>query len=57
MKELNIKTLESSKKIVFIITGIDNYTRPGCERPRGGEFAADDCWLDGYHEDNEIRPS
>lgn len=31
--------------------------KPGSERPRGGEFAADDCWLEGYHEDSEIRPS
>lgn len=30
---------------------------PGSERARGGEFAADDCWLDGYHEDNEVLPS
>ena len=30
---------------------------PGCERTRGGEFAADDCWLDGYHEDSMARPS
>lgn len=31
--------------------------KPGNERPRGGEFAADDCWLDGYHEDSEDRVS
>lgn len=31
--------------------------QPGTERPRGGEFAADDCWLEGYHEDNDDRPS
>jgi hypothetical protein len=23
--------------------------KPGFERPRGGEFAAEDCLLDGYH--------
>lgn len=31
--------------------------KPGSERPRGGEFAAEDCWLDGYHEDIEDRES
>lgn len=31
--------------------------RPGSGRPRGGEFAADDCWLDGYHDESEPRPS
>lgn len=29
---------------------------PGIMRPRGGEFAAEDCWLDGYHEEREPRP-
>lgn len=27
------------------------------EWPRGGELAADDCWLDGYQEDSDARPS
>lgn len=31
--------------------------KPGSDRPRGGEFAADDCWLDGYHEERDDRPS
>jgi len=31
--------------------------KPGIERPRGGELAADDCWLDGYHGDMEVYPS
>lgn len=28
-----------------------NY-KPGSERVRGGEFAAEDCWLDGYHDED-----
>lgn len=28
---------------------------PGTGRPRGGELAADDCWLDGYHDEREPR--
>lgn len=35
----------------------NNSSIPGAGRPRGGEFAADDCWLDGYHEDSVPRPS
>ena len=31
--------------------------KPGNVRPRGGELAADDCWLDGYHAEREERVS
>lgn len=30
---------------------------PASWRERGGELAAEDCWLDGYHGDSAIRPS
>ena len=40
-----------------LYSNINNSYKPGCGRPRGGEFAADDCWLDEYHEDNIVRPS
>lgn len=31
--------------------------KPGNGGPRGGEFPAEDCWLDEYHDDIVVRPS
>lgn len=42
------------EKIYFIIT---ESSKPGSDRPRGGEFAADDCWLVEYHGVRDDRPS
>lgn len=39
---------------MLVISSI--YT-PGSGRPRGGELAADDCWLDGYQEEKDPFPS
>ncbi|CAK9155364.1 unnamed protein product [Ilex paraguariensis] len=39
------------------IGNCNRLSKPGIGCPCGGEFAADDCWLDGYHEDSAPRPS
>lgn len=44
-------------KFSILYWNSENSSKPGNERSRGGEFAADDCWLDGYHDDSEVRPS
>lgn len=31
--------------------------KPGIGSPQGGELAAEDCWLDGYHGDIAMCPS
>ncbi|CAK9186324.1 unnamed protein product [Ilex paraguariensis] len=39
------------------IGNCNRLSKPGIGCPCGGEFAADDCWRDGYHEDSAPRPS
>lgn len=58
LKELMLDDMELAKRVHSCCHEILlAHLIPGSGRARGGEFAAEDCWLDGIHGDRIFLPS